>query len=167
MTPMLSRFPLPCCSSQILVLFFFSENDPCYALLKSGTMSQARLPTLLRSSSVTFFIAAVWVLFAVYGKLVPLTPTHQQIVARVFGEAASSRLTHMIGLGELLIAVWVLSGIRKQWCGWFQIVAVTTMNCIELLIASDILMWGNLNGLFALIFVLLVYWNMASTSRDN
>lgn len=123
--------------------------------------------TILRSRVVTCGIALVWVMFAILGKLFPITPTHREIVARVFGEALSGPLIIFIGVGELCVAGWILSGIARRWCGWFQIVAVVTMNCIELSIASDILLWGRLNGFFALLFVLVVYTNLVAKPQDG
>jgi len=117
---------------------------------------------IVRSRVVTYAIALVWVMFAILGKLFPITPTHREIVARVFGEALSGPLVIFIGLGELCVAGWILSGVARRWCGWFQIAAVVTMNCIELLIASNILLWGKLNGLFAALFVLVVYINLVA-----
>jgi hypothetical protein len=117
---------------------------------------------IVRSRVVTYGIALVWVMFAILGKLFPITPTHREIVARVFGEALSGPLIIFIGLGELCVAGWILSGVARRWCGWFQIAAVVTMNCIELLIASNILLWGKLNGLFAALFVLVVYSNLVA-----
>ena len=128
-----------------------------------------RLPAvpILRSRVVTYGIALLWVMFAILGKLFPITPTHREIVARVFGEALSGPLLIFIGLGEICVAGWVLSGIGRRWCGWFQIVAVVMMNCIELSIASDILLWGKLNGFFALLFVLLVYSNLVANPQEG
>ncbi len=105
-------------------------------------------------------------MFAILGKLFPVTSTHQEIVARVFGESLSGPLIIFIGVGELCIAVWILSGIARRLCGWFQIIAVVTMNCIELAMASDILLWGRLNGLFALLFALVVYVNLVAKPQE-
>jgi hypothetical protein len=122
--------------------------------------------TILRKPLITYGIALVWVMFAILGKLFPVTSTHQEIVARVFGESLSGPLIIFIGVGELCIAVWILSGIARRLCGWFQIIAVVTMNCIELAMASDILLWGRLNGLFALLFALVVYVNLVAKPQE-
>lgn len=116
---------------------------------------------------VTYGIALVWVMFAILGKLFPITPTHREIVARVFGEELSGPLTIFIGIGELCVAGWILSGVARRWCGWFQIMSVVTMNCIELSIANDILLWGRLNGVFALLFVLIVYSNLVARPQGG
>ncbi len=119
------------------------------------------------SQMVRCFIALVWFLFAILGKLYPMTPAHQQIVARVFGEALSGKITTAIGIGELFMALWILSGIHRRLCGWLQIGAVVMMNIIELTIAEDLLLWGYLNGLFALMFVITVYFNMVAPKHNQ
>jgi hypothetical protein len=118
-----------------------------------------------RSRIATYLIAVVWILFGLLGKLVPITPTHIQIVARVFGVPLSEPITTLIGFGELLIALWVISGKWRAICGWLQIALVVIMNCIELTIARDLLLWGPLNGFFALIFVVTVYLHMVAPRR--
>jgi len=119
---------------------------------------------ILSSKFVTYAIAAVWLLFGLLGKLVPITTTHNQIVARVFGSDVSGPITMAIGIGELFMALWVVSGRWSPICGWLQIALVVTMNCIELTIARDLLLWGPMNGIFALLFVSVVYLNMVAPS---
>jgi hypothetical protein len=114
---------------------------------------------------VTYAIAVVWLLFGLLGKLVPITTTHNQIVARVFGSDISAPITAAIGIGELFMALWVISGRWARICGWLQIALVVTMNCIELTVARDLLLWGPMNGVFALLFVSVVYLNMVAPSR--
>jgi hypothetical protein len=41
------------------------------------------------------------------------------------------------------------------------------MNCIELSIASDILLWGKLNGFFALLFVFVVYTSLVAKPQEG
>jgi hypothetical protein len=122
---------------------------------------------IIRSRFVTLGIALVWVLFAILGKLAPITPTHQGIVARVFGDALSSPITVTIGIGEVIMALWILSGRWPVVCGSLQILLVITMNCIELTLARDLLLWGALNGVFALLFVGVVYCNMVAPRYDS
>jgi hypothetical protein len=120
---------------------------------------------IFSSRFVTYSIAVVWLLFGLLGKLVPITSTHNQIVARVFGGDVSGPITMAIGIGELFMALWVVSGRWAPVCGWLQIVLVLTMNCIELTVARDLLLWGPMNGVFALLFVSVVYLNMVAPSH--
>lgn len=120
---------------------------------------------IFSSRFATYAIALVWLLFGLLGKLVPITTTHHQIVARVFGNDMSAPITAAIGIGELCMALWVASGRWARMCGWLQIALVVTMNCIELTIARDLLLWGPMNGVFALLFVSVVYLNMVSPSH--
>lgn len=118
--------------------------------------------TLRDRHAATLVIAMVWCLFGVLGKLYPITAIHQEIVARVFGESLSPAITCAIGIGELLMAVWVVSNRWPVLCGWTQITLVAAMNCIELVVARDLLLWGPLNAVFALLFVGLVYLTLVA-----
>ena len=88
-----------------------------------------------------------------------LVPRHQQIVARILGEQHSASFTRLIGLAEILMVVWILSGYRRKVNVAVQITVVTTMNVIEFFLAPDLLLFGKLNSVMALLFVVLVYCN--------
>tara|TARA_R110002050_G_scaffold300769_1_gene472409 strand:+ start:40560 stop:40778 length:219 start_codon:yes stop_codon:yes gene_type:complete len=55
-------------------------------------------------------------------------------------------------------AKWILSNYKSKLNALTQIVIVATMNLIEFLLAQDLLLWGKFNSLFALIFIILVYY---------
>ena len=57
------------------------------------------------------------------------------------------------------MAVWILSGIKSRFCAITQIVIVAVMNILEFILVPDILLWGKFNAVFALIFMLTVYYN--------
>ena len=84
-------------------------------------------------------IAAVWLSFGIYFKLLRLVPRHERIVARVLGERLSPLLTRLIGVGEVMMGLWVLSAIAPVLCAATQTVLVVTMNGIELTKARDLL----------------------------
>lgn len=104
------------------------------------------------------FFAAVWLVNGVWCKLMDGVPRHREIVARILGEEHSAILTRLIGAGEVLIAVWILTGIRWKWCCAFQIAMVATMNVIEFVLAPDLLLFGRINSLVALAYCALVAW---------
>lgn len=60
--------------------------------------------SFLRYRTVTYAIAVVWLLFGLLGKLLPISTTHHEIVARVFGIDRSGPITTTIGTGELFMA---------------------------------------------------------------
>jgi len=88
-----------------------------------------------------------------------LVPRHQQIVARIFGNEYSRVLIILIGLSEILMAIWILSNIKQRLNAMAQIAIVGIMNTLEFMLVPDLLLWGKLNSLFALIFILVVYFN--------
>lgn len=105
------------------------------------------------------FIALVWLANGLLCKVLNLVPRHQQIVGQILGDAYSRELTIAIGLFEIAMFVWVLSGIWPRWCAMVQIVIVVTMNIIEFALAPELLLWGQFNFLFALLFCALVAYN--------
>ncbi|MEN9971975.1 MAG: hypothetical protein RIS20_322 [Bacteroidota bacterium] len=108
---------------------------------------------------LTFCIAVVWIANGLFCKVLNLVPRHAEIVARIIGEDYSRPLTVLIGCSELVMAIWILSGFKSRINALTQIVVVGTMNILEFMLASDLLLWGKLNALFAFLFVLVVYFN--------
>jgi hypothetical protein len=111
------------------------------------------------NSVVTFCIAIVWIANGLFCKVLNLVPRHAEIVARIIGEDYSGPLTVLIGCSEIVMAIWILSGFKSRINALTQIVVVGTMNILEFMLASDLLLWGKLNALFAFLFVLVVYFN--------
>ena len=100
---------------------------------------------------LTYLIALVWLANGLLCKLLMLVPRHAAIVARILGPAHASVLTRLIGLGEIGMAVWVLSGIKARWCAWVQIMLILSMNSLEAVLAPDLLLWGRFNAVFAVL----------------
>ena len=118
--------------------------------------------TLVASKKYTilhYIIAIVWLVNGLFCKVLNLVPRHQAIVARIMGHENSRLITLMIGLSEIAMSVWILSGIKPKANAIVQIGVVATMNIIELMVAPDLLLWGRLNILFATLFMLLIYFN--------
>lgn len=110
-----------------------------------------------RRSHQILTLATVWLANGLYCKVLNQVPRHEAIVARILGEEHSRLLTILIGISEICMAVWVLSRLRPVWCGVAQMVIVGAMNVIEFVFASDLLLWGRFNALFAALFICLVY----------
>ncbi len=108
---------------------------------------------------LTYFIASVWLANGLFCKVLNLVPRHEQIVARILGEDYSRPLTLLIGLAEILVAIWVLTKFKSKLNAIVQMVVVATMNIIEFIAAPDLLLWGRLNIVFAFLFIGLVYYN--------
>ncbi|MBS1555411.1 MAG: DoxX-like family protein [Bacteroidota bacterium] len=108
---------------------------------------------------LTIAISLVWLVNGLFYKVLNFVPRHQQIVARILGEDCSWLLTKAIGFSEVLVFVWIVSGIQSRWCTIFQIVIVSVMNVIEFVLASDLLLFGKWNALFAFLFLMMVFVN--------
>jgi len=108
---------------------------------------------------IRYFIAAVWLVNGLFCKVLNLVPRHQQIVTEILGDDYAFILTKAIGISEILMAIWILSGIKSRFVAIFQILIVATMNVLEFTLVPDLLLWGKANAVFALLFICLVYWH--------
>lgn len=61
---------------------------------------------------LVYLIAAVWLVNGLFCKVLNLVPRHQQIVAAILGEDYSKQLTVLIGLWEIVMSIWIVSGIK-------------------------------------------------------
>ena len=96
--------------------------------------------------------AAVWIVNGLFCKVLDMVPRHREIVGRIMGEEHAVLLTKLIGLGELGMAAWILSGLWPKWSALAQIVTVLLMNAIEFFLAADLLLFGRYNALVALAY---------------
>ena len=114
---------------------------------------------LMARGWLTLLIAAVWFVNGFVCKVLDLVPRHREIVARILGDSYAGPLTTVIGGLEILMAVWVVTLIRSRLCAVFQIVVVLTMNVLEFFLTPDLLLFGRLNILIAIGFVVIIYYN--------
>lgn len=114
---------------------------------------------MTRTQLLNYFIAAVWIINGLFCKVLNLVPRHQEIVARILGSDHARLLTITIGLSEIAMAVWILSGIKRRLNAIAQIIIITTMNSLEFILVPDLLLWGRFNALFAFLFILLIFYN--------
>jgi hypothetical protein len=118
-------------------------------------------------AALRILIAAVWLVMGLGAKVLGLAPRHREIVARILGEDHAGTLTLLIGLGEVFLAGWILSGRYPRLCVAAQVGLVAMMNVIEFTIARDLLLFGGWNLLVAvafMVFVALVQWPRPDTS---
>jgi hypothetical protein len=109
--------------------------------------------------TIHYFIAAVWLVNGLFCKILGMVPRHQRIVASIIGPGHAHFFTLLIGVGETGMAIWVISGISPRLNAWSQIVLVATMNALEFFLVPGLLLWGRFNALFALLFILLIYYD--------
>lgn len=112
--------------------------------------------SLILLTVLKILISLVWLINGLFCKVLNLVPRHQLIVARILGDEYGTLLTKTIGLLEIGVFVWVLSGFRSRLCTIFQIVVVLTMNMIEFWLAPDLLLFGKLNLLVAFTFTIIL-----------
>jgi len=102
------------------------------------------------------FFALVWLVNGLGCKVLDLVPRHRAIVGRILGSEHELLLTRLIGVAEIVMALWVLSQWRWRWSAAVQIVVVLTMNVIEFWLAPDLLLFGRLNAFIAVAYSALV-----------
>jgi hypothetical protein len=112
----------------------------------------------VRYRSLIYLITLVWLVNGLLCKVLGLVPRHAAIVARILGPAYAGPLTRLIGLAEIGMAIWMVSGLYRRWCVVAQMVLVAMMNTLEAWLAPDLLLWGRANALFASLFIVLLYY---------
>jgi len=101
----------------------------------------------------TFITALVWLINGLWCKLLNGVPRHRNIVAEILGADYATPLTFGIGALEVLMAIWIVSGIRPRLCVIMQIATVATMNALEYILVPDLLLFGHWNAFFAALFI--------------
>ena len=108
--------------------------------------------------TLNLLLGLVWLAMGLGCKVLGLVPRHREIVARILGDEVAPGLAVAIGVGEIGIALWILSGIRPRLCAIVQVVLVAGMNVLEFLLARDLLLFGAGNALAAAVFIAMVLW---------
>lgn len=103
--------------------------------------------------------AVVWFVNGFYCKILGLVPRHEFIVAKILGFRFAEQFTLAIGFAEVLMGFWILSGNKTKFNAVTQIVVVLLMNVLEVILVPELLLWGSLNLLFAVLFVFLIFIN--------
>ncbi len=107
---------------------------------------------------ITYFIVVVWFTNGFFCKILNLTPRHQEIVARILSEDYVREITFTIGVLEILMVVWILSNYKSKFNAITQIVIIISMNILEFYFVKDLLLFGNLNLIFAILFCGVIYY---------
>lgn len=111
------------------------------------------------NKTLKYIIPLVWFLNGFFCKILNLVPIHQKIVARILIEEYSLEITFSIGVLETVMVFWILSYYKSKLNAITQIITISLMNIIEFFLAKDLLLFGQLNIVFALIFCGLIYYN--------
>ncbi len=116
---------------------------------------------------ILFFSAFVWFVNGFFCKVLMLEPRHMEIVSNILGDSYAFEITIAIGLAEILFACWISFGKFSKATVFFQIILIMTMNIIEFNHATDLLLWGKLNLLFATAFCSLILINEFIFNKQN
>lgn len=108
---------------------------------------------------LTYCIATIWIVNGLFCKVLNLVPRHQQIVSKILETEHSRLLTIAIGISEIFMAIWVLSGIKSRLNAVTQILIIATMNTLEFIFVPDLLLWGKANSIFAFLLIVVVFFN--------
>ena len=92
-------------------------------------------------------------------KVLNLVPRHQQIVSSILGNSYARPLTIVIGISEIIMAVWILSRYKSKLNAIAQIAFIAMMNAFEFILVPNLLLWGKFNSLFALLLITVIYFN--------
>jgi DoxX-like family len=109
--------------------------------------------------TISYLIPLVWFVNGLFCKMLNFVPRHQQIVERILQTNQSRMITLAIGISEVCMTIWIMSKYKKRINAVFQIAIVLTMNTLEFIVAPDLLLWGKMNAVFAILFVFLIYYN--------
>lgn len=116
----------------------------------------------LKASSIHFvvsiFIAGVWIFHGLFSKLLDGIPRHREIVGKVLGEGVADIATPVIGVFEILLGCWVLSGIRRRICAMVLTLGLVSMNTLEILLARELLVSAAGMVALNLCFIGIIWW---------
>jgi hypothetical protein len=111
------------------------------------------------NTALTLVIALVWLINGLFCKLLGFVPRHALIVSEILGFEYAAMFTMAIGVAEILMVVWIFSGIKSRFCAVFQIIIVAVMNIMEFFLVPGLLLFGKLNIVFASLFIAIIYVN--------
>jgi hypothetical protein len=109
--------------------------------------------------TLTYSTAAVWFVNGLFCKVLNLVPRHEEIVSRILGIEHATLFTKLIGLSEIVMALWIISRIKSRLNAIAQILIIATMNTMEFILVPDLLLWGKFNSVFAGIFITIIFFN--------
>ena len=112
-------------------------------------------------------IAAVWIYEGLWCKLLGRLPSQLAIVEEVprFTAGFATRLLRFLGIAEVLLALWVLSGIASPLCAVAQVVFLVVLNCNGLLWARKLIHDPAGMVIKNIAFLLLVWINGAWAAK--
>jgi uncharacterized membrane protein YphA (DoxX/SURF4 family) len=104
------------------------------------------------------FVAGVWIFHGLYSKILNGIPRHRMIVGEILGETVADAAVIAIGILEVLLGCWVLSGYRRRLNATVQTLALVSMNTLEILLAREFLISAGGMVFLNLCFLGIVWW---------
>ena len=118
--------------------------------------------TILKSTPLhrlaAIFITGVWIFHGLYSKILNGIPRHKMIVGEILGETAADAAVIVIGMLEILLGCWVLSGLYRRLNATVQTLALVSMNTLEILLAREFLISAGGMVFLNLCFIALIWW---------
>lgn len=108
---------------------------------------------------VTIIIALIWFINGLICKVLNLVPRHELIVKKILNTEYSRNFVVVIGISEILMAFWILTGFKRKLNAFIQIIIIAGMNIIEFVFVPELLLWGRFNSLFALLLIAVIVFN--------
>ena len=108
---------------------------------------------------LTYLISLIWLINGFFCKILNLVPRHQQIIATITRTEHPRLFTIFIGISESLMSLWIISGKYHRLNAITQILIIATMNTLEFFLVPDLLLWGRMNALFALLLIGVIWYN--------
>ena len=86
-------------------------------------------------------VAAVWLYEGLWCKLLNGEPRQMRVIETVprYGSRVAARLLKSLGMVEVAVAIWVLTGMAPIVCAAFQTVLLVTLNTCGLLWARPLI----------------------------
>jgi hypothetical protein len=116
---------------------------------------------------LNYVIAFIWMVNGLLCKVLNIVPRHELIVSKILGSEYARPLTVLIGLSEIIMAIWVLSRFKTKLNAITQIVIIATMNTLEFILVPQLLLWGKFNSMFAGVLIFTVYYNEFVLSKKS
>jgi hypothetical protein len=116
--------------------------------------------------TILYLSSLVWLANGLFFKILDFIPRHQQIVGEILGSAYAKFFTLSIGVGEVFIALWILSLWKSRLCVLVQIGLIISMNIMEFFLVPEMLLFGKMNLVYAILFCSLLYLNEFKIKRN-
>jgi hypothetical protein len=136
------------------------------ALNMAGESSPAAIDRSLAGIVLSCMVGSVWLLHGLCNKLLHGSPRHLLIVQSVPGLSGQvgEIVLNAVGAAEVLLALWIISGIRPWLALIVQTIALLSMNVVELTFAREHLLWPM--GLIPLNLAFLTVGAGAAARRE-